>query len=83
MTKSAMKILDDILDVIVEFQVPGEEPQLLEGERMTALVSKVDTERLVGSSFSIGEGSFALPSSKGIVNILQDENCYIVAKVHK
>ncbi|XP_022800006.1 polycystin-1-like [Stylophora pistillata] len=80
MTKSAMKILDDILDVIVEFQVPGEEPQLLEGERMTALVSKVDTERLVGSSFSIGEGSFALPSSKGIVNILQDENCYIVAK---
>lgn len=83
MTTSAMKILDDILDMIVEFEIPDQEPQLLESERMTALVSKVSTERLAGSSFSIGEGSFVLPSSKDIVDILRDKDCYVVAKVQR
>lgn len=83
MTKSAMTLLDDILDMIVEYQVTGQEPLVLQSERMAALVMKADTKDLAGSSVSIGGGSFVLPSTEKVAGTLEDKDCFIVAKVHQ
>lgn len=76
-----MKLLDDILDILVAYQVAGQEPQVLTSDRMSAVVSKVDHKDLAGSSFSIGRGSFVLPSNEDVVGSWADEDCFIVAKV--
>lgn len=76
-----MKLLDDILDILVASQVAGQEPQVLTSDRMSAVVSKVDHKDLAGSSFSIGGGSFVLPSNEDVVGSWADEDCFIVAKV--
>lgn len=76
-----MKLLDDILDILVAYQVAGQEPQVLTSDRMSAVVSKVDHKDLAGSSFSIGGGSFVLPSDEDVVGSWADEDCFIVAKV--
>lgn len=76
-----MKLLDDILDILVAYQVAGQEPQVLTSDRMSAVVSKVDHKDLAGSSFSIGGGSFVLPSNDDVVGSWADEDCFIVAKV--
>ena len=76
-----MKILDDTLDIRVTYQKAGQEPAMLSSDRMSALVSKVDYKDLAGSSFSIGGGSFVLPSDEDVVGIWADEDCFIVAKV--
>lgn len=76
-----MKLLDDILDILVAYQVAGQEPQVLTSDRMSAVVSKVDHKDLAGSSFSIGGGSFVLPSNEDVVGSWADEDCFIVAKV--
>lgn len=76
-----MKLLDDILDILVAYQVAGQEPQVLTSDRMSAVVSKVDHKDLAGSSFSIGGGSFVLPSNEDVVGSWADEHCFIVAKV--
>lgn len=80
-TKAAMKLLDDILDIFVAYQVAGQEPAVLSSDRMSALVAKVDYKNLAGSSFSIGGGSFVLPSNEDVMGSLVEEDCYIVAKV--
>lgn len=76
-----MKLLDDILDILVAYQVAGQEPQVLTSDRMSAVVSKVDHKDLAGSSFSIGGGSFVLPSNEDVVGSWADKDCFIVAKV--
>lgn len=76
-----MKLLDDILDMFVAYQVAGQEPAVLSSDRMSALVAKVDYKNLAGSSFSISGGSFVLPSKEDVMGSLVDEDCYIVAKV--
>ena len=81
MTKATIKLLDDILDILVAYQAAGQEPALLLSDRMSALVSKVDRKALAGSSYSIGAGSFVLPSNGDVVGSWADEDCYIVAKV--
>ena len=73
MTKAAMKLLDDILDILVAYQAAGQEPALLLSDRMSALVSKVDHKALAGSSYSIGTGSFFLPSNGDVVGSWADE----------
>lgn len=81
MTKAAMKLIDDILNILAAYQTVGQEPALLSGGRMSALVSKVDHKALAGSSFSVGGGSFVLPSNEDVVGSWADEDCYLVAKV--
>jgi len=80
-TKAAMKLLDDILDILVAYQEAGQEPALLLSDRMSAMVSKVDHKALAGSSFAIGGGSFVLPSNEDVVGSWLDEDCSLVAKV--
>lgn len=80
MTKNAMKLLDDILNMLVTYQATGQEPQVLTSDRMSAIVVKVDHKDLAGSSFSIGGGSFGLPSSN-VTGSWAEEDCYAVGKV--
>ena len=80
MTKTAMKLLDDILNMLVSFQATGQEPQVLTSDRMSALVERMNHNDLAGKGFSIGGGSFSLPSS-GITRSWADEDCYVVGKV--
>lgn len=80
MTKKAMKLLDDVLNMLVAYQMTGQEPQELISDRMSAMVVKVAHEDLAGNSFSIGGGTFGLPSSD-ITASWADEECFIVAKV--
>ena len=81
MTKAIMKLLNDILNLLVQYQVPDQEPALFSSDRMSALVSKVNYKALAGSSFSIGGGSFVLPSNEDVVGSWADGDCYLVAKV--
>lgn len=80
-TKTAMIILNDILDLLLAYQVTGQEPQVLTTDRMSASVRKMDTKDLAGSSYSLGAGTFVLPTSEDIVGSWADKDCYIAAKV--
>ena len=81
MTKTAMKVLDDVLDTLSGYLVTGQEPQVLTSERMSALVMKMDVEDLSGFNVSIVGGSFVLPNMKEVSGGWDDPHCYVLGKV--
>ena len=80
-TKTAMKVFHDVLDALSGDLATGQEPQVIEGERLSALVMKMHVERLSGSSISFVGGSFVLSNMEEILESWDEEDCYILAKV--
>lgn len=76
-----MKVFHDVLDALSGDLATGQEPQVIEGERLSALVMKMHVERLSGSSISIAGGSFVLSNMEEILESWDEEDCYILAKV--
>ena len=82
MTKAAMNVLNNILDMLSDYLVVGQDAQVLTSESMSALVMKIDVKDLAGANVSIAGGSFVLPAEvKDMFASLEDPNCYITAKV--
>ena len=76
-----MKVFHDVLDALSGDLATGQEPQVIEGERLSALVMKMHVERLSASSISIIGGSFVLSNMEEILENWDEEDCYILAKV--
>ena len=76
-----MEVLHNVLDTLSGYLATGQEPQVMESERLSALVMKMQVERLSGSSISIAGGSFVLSNMEEILESWDEEDCYILAKV--
>ena len=76
-----MNLVEDILDIVSEYMVIGQEPGILGSERMSAIAEKRSVEDLAAANISIAGGTFVLPDLKEMFGSEHDPDCHIVAKV--